>query len=214
MSTETCSVGNYRCKYTAGDGEGMPEKTLTYCLAPGVTVPTKNDMLDMAEKALVGTDSTLLPEEVALKDVVCTKIMDSDSGQVGTTITQDEESQGRMESGMSKVAVTKPTISKDLKHVLDKNMARSCGPTWDVSDANQLLIAKCEYRGPHMGPDGKLRNTRMKHEFRLHTCDRNDEDYAQTNDDVINISHFKFGGDEKSVKKSGIVCDFHSMPHS
>ena len=214
MSTETCSIGNYRCKYTAGDGIDMPEKTLTYCLAPGTTVPTKNDVLEMAEKALVGTDSVMLPEEVALRDVVCTKILDSDSGQVGAIVSRDEESQGKMESGMSKVTVTKPIISKELKHVLDKNMARSCGPTWDVSDANQLLVATCEYRGPHNDSYGKVRNTRMKHEFRLHTCDRNDDDYAQTNDDVINISHFKFGGDEKSVKKSGIICDFHSMPHA
>ncbi len=215
MSGESCSIGNYRCKYVAGNGTEMPEKMMSYCLAPGTTVPTRDDMLEMAERAIIGSNSTLLPEEVAIKDVVCTKIVSSAStGQVGVQSTQDEESQGKLESGMSQVAVSKPTISKELKHVLDKNMSRSCGPTWDVSDANQLLMAECEYRGRYKNADGSARNTRMKHKFRLHTCDRNDEDYATTNDDVINISHFKFGGDEKLVTKSGIICDFHSMPHS
>lgn len=229
---DSCPIGRFKCSYTGGGHDDLPEQTLSHCLADGMETPdldTIDSMRDRLADIYSDINPNIISEDILLKNIVCKQMTENEeesttrfapvvngTGQVGgATGRRDDDAQKGIESNMRQVPQARHDgMSATLKTMLRKNMTGSCGPTYEVNDANQVMQFNCEYRGPYRDDDGTMRNTKMIRSGRIHSCDSNQDHSRQTMNDILEIAHFKFGGQEREIDKTKIFCDIHSLPNS
>lgn len=110
------------------------------------------------------------------------------------------------------ISVSRQSTDPSMHAVLSRNMSRSCAPSFDVSDANQVQSFTCYYHGPYVEDDGTTRSVRLRREGRLASCDATEAQRRQTEDDVRMLGHYRMGGDERGIEVDRVYCDIMTMP--
>ena len=193
-SSDACPAGAMRCTYVGRHAynDAIPEQRLELCLAPGETTPsaaTRAAMRDRLADIMSGADRNVIGSDVQVTSVQC----------LPSAPRGDDAADARSDA---------------LDTVLRRKMSRSCGPTFDVSDAVQLQTFDCQYRGPYKDDDGVIRMASLARSGRLHSCDRSEHDVRATADDIRDVVAYKLGGSERAIDKTQITCNIMSMPQA
>lgn len=186
-SNAGCSESQAQCVYsgTHKTNDSLMEASFTHCLAPGALQPD-DTVKDAMRERIADHYSEAVPEGVLSTDIA----LSYQCSAPGTSTTTQEQYD-----------------SLELQQVLRKKMARSCAPSYDVSDASLLNKFTCHYKGPYIDDDGRNTTTRMQRSGRLMSCDASEEDRRKTLDDMINICHYSLGGSERNIDRSEIFVD-------
>ena len=167
-------------------------------LPDGSSTPSMRDMASMYRSGANALDT--MQASIKITDVSC---------------GPSPSSSGPSSSPSSSAPSRSRPQTMPVEQVVKRNMASSCAPNWDVSDATQLQAYRCHYRGPIVDEHGHERHVRLDRlTGRLATCDATEEDRNKTHEDIINIVHRRLGGDAHKVDRSHITCDVFTSPLS